>query len=583
MQVGLVLVLLLAALVLLSLERLPVDVVAVGLLVTLLLSGVLTPQEALSGFGNEAVVVLAGVFVLSAALRNTGAIDALGRWLECHAEDGARAATGRLLVVTTAVSGFLNNTSCTAVFVPTALGLSRRMAISSSQILMPLAFASILGGTLTAIGTSTNLIVRGLMPQYGMEPLGLFELLPVALPTALSGLLYLWLAAPRLLPQQNKEPLADRYPLRDYLSEVVIPPGSRLSGATVRDADLGKRFDLTLLAILRGKNHHPPTPHEELAIGDALLVEGRLEALLAAQRQGDIEIVDGEAAAGAQNLELVEVLVLPRSDLVGRTLAEAFFRQRVGASVVALHRQGHTHTQRLSRLRLAVGDILILQAGKEAAERVSSLRGLTHLGSRPLRRPPRGARAVAAVTFASVIVAAASGGLELSTAMLLGSLIVVASRCLTPEEAYRAIEWRIIVLVVGMMAYGTAMEQTGAAAFVADSLSGLVGHLGPRACLAGLYVATLVLTQPMSNQAAALVVFPLAMKLAAECGLNLRAASVTVALAASSSFLTPLEPSCLLVYGPGGYRFIDFPRLGAGLSLLCFLIALVLVPVFWPS
>jgi di/tricarboxylate transporter len=369
----------------------------------------------------------------------------------------------------------------------------------------------------------------------------------------------------------------------------VVSAGSRLVGSTVRAADLGRRFDLNLLGILRDGVAAEPMADDGLGAGDVLLVEGSLDALLRAQHAGDLEIrhQGPDESPDVREIELLEVLVMPRSELVGRTLSETLFRQRIGTSVVALHRQGETFVERISRTRIAVGDILVLQARRDTAERISSQRGLLHLGLQTFDRPPQRARRVAIGIFALVVLFAATGILGLATSVLLGCLALLLTRCVTPEEAYRSVEWRLVVLIAGMVAYGVAMEKTGAAELIASQIEALVHAfgqgLGPRAVLAGFYGFTLLLTQPMSNQAAALVVFPVAMKVALQTGVDPRAMAVTVALAASSSFLTPLEPSCLLVYGPGGYRFADYPRLGAGLSLLCLIVTLALVPVFWPS
>lgn len=582
MSIAFVLALIVVAMVLLSLETVPVDVVALGVLAALLLARILEPKEAFAGFGNEAVIALAGIFVLAAGLQSSGAIGELGRVTERLFDGRPGLAIPALLLLVAAVSAFINNTTCTALFLPIVLVFAERVRVAPSRVLMPLAFASILGGSITVIGTSTNVIVRGLLPEYGEAPLGMFELAPVALPVALCGLVYLGLAR-RLLPARDAE-IGARYPLREYLTDVEILPDSPLVGQTVREADLGRLHDLTLVALVSGGHATRLSREHRLAAGDVLVVEGSAESLLGLAKSG--LVVRAEAKGGdlvrSRGMNLVEAAVLPRSELVGRTLKESGFRQRYAANVIAVCRHGEPTMEKLGRIRLRVGDVLLVLGGSDAAQRLHSQRALVVLDSRSLERPRRGRVAVATGIFVAVVLAVSFGLLGLGTAVLAGCFLLLATRTLTPQEAYAAIEWRLLVLIAGMMGYAAAMEKTGAAALLADGVVGLTSNLGPHGILAGCYVLTLLLTQPMSNQAAVLVVLPVAMELAASSGINPRAIAVTVTLAASSSFLTPFEPSSLLVYGPGRYRFRDFLRFGAGLTVVAMVLTLVLVPIFWP-
>lgn len=586
MEIAILLVLVVAAMVLFSLETVSVDIVALGMIVALLATGILTPREALAGFGNEAIVVLGGLFVLTAGLRISGAIDPLGRWASRRAGRAPAGTVPILLTLTVLVSGFMNNTTCTALFLPIGLAVAQSTGTSPSRVLMPLAFASILGGSLTVMGTSTNVIVRGLLPEYGQAPLAMFELAPVALPIAAVGWVYLLLAR-RLLPERGTTAFDARHPLREYLTEVIVLERSPLIGRTVTEADLGRRFDLSLLAIVRQGEPVVAQPHDVLAAGDVLVVEGSVEALESVSRSRGLRIRASKGAlddaVGASKIHLVEAVILPRSELEGRTLKEAGFRQRYRANVIAVNRHAGVLVEKLKQVRLRVGDLLLIEGGPSAAARLASQKGLLVLGTRPTSTQPPRVATIAAVTFAAVVVLAAVGPLGLAPAVLAGCLVLLVTRCLTPAEAYAAVDWRLLVLIAGMMAYGVAMEKTGAAALLAEWTVELFGAAGPRTALAGFYLLTLALTQPMSNQAAALVVFPVAMQAAESLGLDPRAMAVTVALAASSSFLTPLEPSSLLVYGPGGYRFRDFPRLGAGLTVIAFVMTLWLVPLIWSS
>ncbi len=587
MEIALVLTVMAAALVLLALESVPVDVVALGVLAVLLVAGILTPGEAFAGFGSDPVIAIAGLFVLTTGLRSAGAVDLLGRWLRRRAGARPRLALALLLLLVAFASAFMNNTACTAIFLPVAVGLARHTGLAPSRVLMPVAFASILGGSLTLVGTSTNVIVGHLLPRYGEAPLGMFELTPVALPIALAGLAYLWIASPRLLPDRDGGgDLDEQYPIREYLTEVALRPDSPLVGAPLSQADLRPSWDLNLLAVIRQGEVLPPRPEEIFRPGDVLLVQGDAATILGLRQSRGFEIHAEAAAAPAAlasaNLALSEAVVLPGSDLLGRSLGELDFRRRFGVNVIAITRGGEAQLAHLGRLRVHLGDVLLLHGPPEAVRRLHAVPGLTVLGTAPAPRPPLAAPWVPVGVMAVTVAVAAAGLLPLSAAVLLGVLVLFVSRCVTPEEAYAAIDWRLLVLIAGMIGYGTAMAKSGAADYLARAFLGAGGALGPVAMLGAFYLLTLVLTQPMSNQAAALVVLPLAMEVAAETGLSPRAMAATIALAASSSFLTPLEPSCLLIYGPGRYRFFDFARLGAALTALALILALVLVPRWWP-
>ncbi len=587
MEATLVLGLLAIAAVLFCLERVPVDVVALGLLVTLLVSGVLTPAEALAGFSSEAVIVIGGIFVLTAGLKASGVLEALGRWAQRLGGGSPRRSLALLLIVVAVVSAFMNNTTTTAAFLPVGVALARAAGMAPGRVLMPIAFASILGGSVTLIGTSTNVIVSGLLPQFEEPPLGMFELAPVALPIALAGLVYLIFLGDRLLPAREEGvDLEQSYHIRDYLSEVVVERRSPLVGKSVAEAGFGKAWDLNLLAIVRAGEPSLPGPQDRLKAGDHLLVEGPLEVLVGLGETRGLAIREAKRedytrALRGQSRRLVEAVVLPRSDLIGRSLKELHFRQRFGAGVVALKRHGEALLERVGRIRIRVGDVLLILGEQAAVDRVLAEGGLLVLSHRPT--PERGLRSLltAPITFGLVVLLATSGLVSLPAAVLLGCLVLAGTRTLTPQEAYAAIDWRMLVLIAGMMGYATALAKTGGAELLAHAVLGATGNLGPLALLAAFYLLTVALTQPMSNQSAALVVLPLALGVAAEAGIDPRTMAVTVALAASSSFLTPLEPSCLLVYGPGRYRFFDFPRLGLGLTLMALLLTLLLVPILW--
>ncbi|WP_272977054.1 SLC13 family permease [Deinococcus geothermalis] len=567
------------ALVLFATEWLPVDVTALLLLGALLVLGLLQPKEAFAGFGSDTVLTLASLFILTRVLLRAGVIEWVGVMLARRARNAGGVIRGMLSAVA-GVSALTSNTATTAVFLPVVTGLARRAGIAPSRVLMPLAFASILGGTVTLIGTTTNLVVSGALPALGLQPLGFFELAWVGLPVAVVGLPYLFFVAPRLLPARDA---VLEESLRAYLADLTVAPGSPLAGQTLRETGLGRDHGLTVVAVRRGSNtFYAPGPDFRVQEGDTLAVEGAPDRILSGKSTLGIFSKSEQklqVEGGAAPVQLVEAVVMPGSPLAGRTLRESRFRERYGLSVLALHRRART-VERLAGLRVQVGDVLMIQG---RAERIAALGDhLTVLGDlteaqRDLRKAP-----LALLLFGGAVALGALGLLPLSVAVVIAVALALALRLIAPEEAYRAVEWPVIVLVACMLAFGTAFEDTGAARVLTGALSGVLAPLGPYGLLAALFAVTVALTQPMSNQAAALVMLPLAIGTAKALGYDPRPFVIGITVAASNSFITPLEPSCMLVYGPGRYRFLDFVRVGTGLTLVTFAVALLVIPRVWP-
>lgn len=580
-----VLILLVLAVILFATELLPVDVTALLLLVALLLTGQLTPSEAFAGFGNDTILTIASLFILTRALLRTGVIEGLGRVLARRAKS-AWGSARLLLSAVAAVSAFMSNVATTAVFLPVVLGLSRRSGIPASRVMMPLAFASLLGGTVTVIGTSTNLIVTGLLPRYKLAPLGFFELAWVGLPLAVLGMAYLFFVAPRLLPDREG-PLGERYETRLYLADLIVAPESRLAGKSLRDTDLGREHGLTVVAVERGDTIIP-APRADFVVlaGDKLVVEGSSERLMTGKNtlglhlKPERRLLDSLQAGEAQGaVRLAEVVVMPRSPLLGRTLRGSRFRERYGLSVLALHRRGGER-EALTRARLQVGDVLLVQGPQDRLGALDG--GLMVLADvseqqRDTKRAP-----FTVVVFVGALLVSALTPIPLSVAVVTAVAVLLAVRVVTPQEGYNAIEWSVLVLIASMFAFATAFEDSGAAAASARFVAGLVEPLGPYGLLAGFYVLTVALTQPLSNQAAVLIMLPLVISVSKQLGYDPRPFVIGMTVAASNSFITPLEPASLLVFGPGRYKFIDFVKVGSGLTLLTFVLVMLIVPLRWP-
>ena len=585
MTAWLVIGLLVAAIILFATEKVSVDVVTLGLLVVLVMAGVLTPKEAFAGFGNDVIVLLACIFVIGAAMRDTGVLDAMGSILSRRLAGRPASLTTVVMTFVSAVSAFMNNTTVTAMLLGPVLSLARSVKLSPSKLLMPLAFASILGGTCTLIGTSTNVAVSGYLKSRGLPELGMFEFSHVGLVLVASGIAYMIFIGLRLLPDRHTDDKGAVISAREYLAEVVILPGSPLIGQEVYSSDFSV-MEFQVLKILHRGGEVEISPHERFAEGDIVLVAGKVENLIKVKKIEGLEILEDlnmrSSGADMEGAHLAEVVLTPRSPLVGRTLKQAHFRQRSGLSVLALMRGDRSLVDHIGDIRLEAGDLLLLQgpterfrAFEEAAEMVIITRHAFDHAS-----PRRGALLLGG--FALAVLASSLDLVPASVAMLLVALFAVVTRCISLDNAYANIDWRLLILIGGMTAFGSAMSNSGADAMLARAVTGTLGSLGPTAVLAGFCVLTMLLTQPMSNAAAALVVLPVALQAAAEMGLSQMTFAIAVMLSASISVLTPFEPSCILVYGPGKFRFADFLRVGGGLTAVMLVIVVALVPVFWP-
>jgi di/tricarboxylate transporter len=604
--VATVLILLLVALVLFATEKIPIDVVTILLVIGLVLTGTLNVSEAFAGFGNDIVITIAGLFVLTGGLVKTGVVDLVGRRLHRIAGGSEFKLTALIMFTAAGCASVMKNTTTTAMFVPVVLGIAQRARVLPSKLLMPLAFGAILGGTCTLIGTSTNLAVSGALAKLGqsqellqrfqvgperLAPFTMFELTPVGIGIVVVGMLYMLLLGLRLLPSRGGEQsLMEQYGIRQYISEVVVVEGSPLAGKTLEEGNLSEMLDLTVIGIIRGtQGRLPPRGEEVLREGDLLLVQGRMEDILRVKEEAGIEIrPDFELSPRdleGGDVELSEVMILRGSEMTGRTLRSLNFRDRYDLTVLAINRHGMALLTKLSTVTLRFGDVLLVQGTKECVERLTADGHVLMLeGELAGQRERFGKRwwAVAAFLVFLFFSVLHLPQVPLAVAVLFGVLILLASRAVLLHEVYELIDWRLIVLIAGMISFGTAMEKSGADQYLADIIVNNFQAYGGLAVVAGFFALTVALTQPMSNQAAALVVLPIAVKTALALGLNPRTFAVAVTYAASCSFLTPLEPACVLIYTPGRYRFLDFVKVGSILTAAVFAVVLLLVPVFWP-
>jgi di/tricarboxylate transporter len=584
----LLLIILAVALLLFWFEWIPPDVTALGVLLALIVLGLIPMEQAFSGFGSDTVMLLLGLLIMTAALMRTGVVEVVSRNLL----EFTSKYPGSLLPVTmlavALLSTIINNTAAAAFFLPVILGLSQRSKTSASRLLMPMAFAAILASSMTLVSTSTNIVVSGLMTQAGLPPIEMFELTPVGIPVLAVGLLYMFFFGQRLIPiRPTPQTLTDIFGLRPYLAELRIASDSALIGKTLAESGLGRNFDLMVLAIIqKGVRRLDPSANTKLRAEDTLLVEGPSDSILRIKDVAGIDIQAdakfSDADLQGDGMGLAEVVLLPRSPFIGRTPKSLKMRERYHIQVLAINRRTRLVRSKIADTRLQLGDVLLVQGTPNQIAALQTDNAFDVLGVMDAQRFNRGQALTVIGIFAGAFLLGAMKIVSLPVAMLLGAFLVFVTRCITPDEAYRQVDWKVLILIGSMLGLGVAMQATGTAEFLANRLTVLVRTWNPLWLLTGFFALTVLLTQPMSNQAAAAVVIPIALQTAVQLGLNPRTFAMMIAVAASTSYLTPLEPACLMIYGPGRYRFMDFLKVGGLLTVIVYLLAIILTPLLWP-
>jgi di/tricarboxylate transporter len=560
-------------------EWLPVDITAIGVMLLLILLGLVTPEEGISGFSNSATITVMAMFILSAGIARTGVIQIISSFLMRW---GGKNSTQQILslgAVVGPISAFINNTAVVAVFMPIVEDWCRKQNISTSKLMIPLSYATILGGVVTTIGTSTNVLASGISNQLGYGEFSLFEFTAIGLITFLVGTAYLALAAPRLLPDRrppNSDNMNQSYDLKDYVSEVVITPGSSLIGKTLRSSQLQRKFDIDVLELIQNDIHFPqPLANKVLSAGDVLLVRANREDLLKIKNEREIDILpevlfkDLEESLSSGEETVAEVLVLSNSNLLGSTLKDSRFRQRYNATVLAIRRGEELIRERLGKVPLRFGDVLLVQGPRESFLGLQTSRDVLVIEQLDLEILRRDKAWIALAIILGVIVVAAFDWLPILVTSLVGVFLMVLTGCLKPGELYTAVRWDIIFLLACLIPLGLAMDKSGATEWLADSLIAVGGGLSGFWLLAFFYLITSLITEILSNNATVVLLMPVAAEVAEKLSLNPFAFMFAVVLAASSSFITPIGyQTNTMVYGPGGYRFLDFVRIGLPLNML---------------
>ncbi len=597
-------------------EKIPPDLTALLAIIALLITGVLKPAEAFSGFSHPATISVAAVLVLSAAIERTGALTFLARRLLAPLGRSELLLTIAIMALIGAISAFINNTAAVAIFIPIVIEVCRRTGASPGRMLMPMSHAATFGGMCTLVGTSTNLVAHEYARSQGLPGFSMFELGKVGLPVMIAGFAYMLFIGRWFLPSNRaEEPLA-LAGNEDYLVELLVQPRSHWIGREVSAANFHRDLGVKLAGLRRGGQLISVSkPGTQYAAGDSLRVRGSLEQVLALAEKEGLELhrprkSGGDSSSGAsgeetpavtapespaeestlnkptsselKKLPLAEVVVLIASGLIGQTLKKARFAERFDAVVLALRRRGALR-ERPSNTPLRAGDVLVVEGEEEALKHLAATPGFLVIGTpaHPEQRP--GKLLITLLTLIAVITVAALGLAPIVTTATAGCAVLILTGCLRPREAYQAIDLSLVFLLAGSLALGVALEKTGITALLAKSLAGLTGITGPYLVLVGFFAVAVIISELMSNSGTVALLAPMALSTAAQMGINPMPLLVAVTFGSSAAFAMPIGyQTSLMIYGPGGYRFRDFIRMGIVLDLIVAALALWLIPLYWP-
>jgi di/tricarboxylate transporter len=587
----LVLAILAGAVILFVSERLRVDLIAMLVLITLSITGLVTIDEAFSGFSSPAVITVWSVYIVSGGLFLSGVADRLAQlMLRLAGENYVRILVVIMLTVGI-MSSFMNNIGAVAILLPAVVSVGRKINVPPSKLLIPMSFVSLLGGKMTLIGTPPNILATSIMETYaGIEPFAFFDFAPMGILLLTTGVLYFVLVGRHLLPDRPPGgDIAHDYQIRDYISEMQVTEDSPFAGQTLTETRLGELYDLNVLQVRRDGAYLGAGAALHLNPGDVLTLSGAPDSILKAAEAMDLEKVeewhveDTQQSVTPESLDMIEVALAPRSSMQGQTLKEADLRAHFGVTVLAVRHGGESLFSDLANVRLNLGDALLIQGTRERIDQIRRDDQFLKLDSPPLQTRRTSKAPLAIAILVGVLVAVTAQLLHVSQAMLIGAMLMILLGVLNMDEAFKAIEWKSVFLIAGMLPLGIAMQNTGTAELIAEQITELLGGLGDRAVLMGIFLMTALLTEVMSNAAATVLVTPIAIDAARGLELNPQTFVMAVVIAAATSFLMPIGHQVnVLVYGPGGYKFTDYTKVGVWLNVVIFFLILTFLPLVWP-
>lgn len=562
-------------------ETFPTEVVALAGAASLLAVGVLPYEDAREVLSNSAPWTIAAMFIVMGALVRTGALDVLTQIAERYARTHPKSAVIGVVLSVMGASAIMNNTPVVVVMIPVVVQLSKTLGTKASKLLIPLSYAAIMGGSLTLIGTSTNLLVDGVARAQGLEPFGIFEILPIGLVVCATGLLYMGFFGRKLLPDRDSMAamLSDRSRMK-FFTEAVIPPDSNLVGREVLDVKLFKREGVRLIDVIRGDVSLRRAMNQvELQVGDRVVLRTEMTELLSLQATKELKRVDQLSAVETHT---VEVLITPGCRMVGRSLGSMRLRRRYGVYPLAVHRRNQNIGRQLDDLIVKVGDTLLLEGAPEDIQRLAADMDMVDVSRPAARAYRRGHAPIAVGALIGIVVLAALNVAPILLLAVLAVALVLVTGCIDAEEAFSFVDGRLLALIFSMLAVGAGLQNSGAISLLVDGVAPMLATLPPGVVIFCVFLITTVLTEVVSNNAVAVIMTPIAISLAAALGTDPRPLVVAVMIAASCAFATPIGyQTNTLVYGPGGYRFTDFLRIGAPLNLIMSLVVSAAIPIFF--
>lgn len=588
-EIIIVIAVVIGAAVLFATEKLPVDLTAILVMAVLLVSGIITPEEGISGFSNTATVTVAAMFIISAALNKTGAVLFVGELASRMFKYNFWLGVILMMITVGVLSAFINNTPVVAVFIPVVLRIASSNKLSPSKILMPLSFASMFGGVCTLIGTSTNILVSSIAVQYGQPAFSMFEFTSLGLLFFAAGLIYMIFIGIRMIKSKDvPTDLTQKYSMSDYLTDIVLQPEAKSVGTRLVESPLVKELEIDILDVVRnGRRLLRPTSEIVFEANDVLRVRcdvKRIQELkdrMGIKLKSDLKLIDNDFKA--EDLVLVESIISPNSRLIGKTIKSSRFRNLYRANALALRHSGQLYHTDFIDVTLKPGDALLLEVRKENLEDLKRDPDFVLVSGVDLPQYRKSKIIPALLIVAGVIVSATLNIMPIMISAIIGCILLVFTRCISLEETYKSIEWNIVFLLGGILSLGIALEKTGAAFLLANNIVDLIGFLGPVAIVAAFYLITSLLTEIMSNNASAVLLAPIAIAVAESMGISARPLLMAVTFAASASFMTPVGyQTNTMIFGVGQYKFSDFMKIGAPLNLIFWILATIFIPVFFP-